>query len=332
MIIANIELSENEDYSPFHSKRYGGGSVFGKYALPLLNNQSNKFHVYGRTKNFENVTAEEGKANCFELTDQQIDLLKKGYLVSKIIPESSEWDILIHNQESFAFNTQGLKCKQVCWLAFVNQTIWPLNHAGLVYSYDQNPIADPNRTKLFKVQIGTFVPPVFEEYKKEDYLFQVTRMDSTMNPIKTVKLCNKFNIKGYFAGPILNDYPLLEYIDNKNTFYMGILTEQEKIKMIKGARLFGGIQDWDTIWNLSCHQSLAYNTPVVCYKRGFFKELISDGIDGFYYNDDEKSFLNIWEKSNSINQKDCHDKALKYSEKEMVNSFFEVFKLLINNK
>ena len=329
MIIANIELSENEDYSPFNSKRYGGGSVFGKYALPLLNSEESKLYIYGRSKNFENVTQEEGRSRCIELTNDQIQLLKQGYPVAKIIPNSSNWDILIHNQESFAFNTQGLKCKQVCWLAFVNQTIWPLNDAGFVYSYNQNPILDPNRTKLMKVQIGTFVPTPFQEYTKEDYLFQVTRMDSTMNPIKTVKLCNKFNIKGYFAGPILNNYPLLEHIDNKNTFYIGVLTEQEKIKMLKGARLFGGIQDWDTIWNLSCHQSLAYNTPVVCYKRGFFNELIQDGVDGFYYEDNEESFLNIWESSKNINQLDCYKKALKFSEKEMVTSFVNNFKLLL---
>ena len=329
MIIANIELSENEDYSPFNSKRYGGGSVFGKYALPLLNSEESKLYIYGRSKNFENVTQEEGRSRCIELTNDQIQLLKQGYPVAKIIPNSSNWDILIHNQESFAFNTQGLKCKQVCWLAFVNQIIWPLNDAGFVYSYNQNPILDPNRTKLMKVQIGTFVPTPFQEYTKEDYLFQVTRMDSTMNPIKTVKLCNKFNIKGYFAGPILNNYPLLEHIDNKNTFYIGVLTEQEKIKMLKGARLFGGIQDWDTIWNLSCHQSLAYNTPVVCYKRGFFNELIQDGVDGFYYEDNEESFLNIWESSKNINQLDCYKKALKFSEKEMVTSFVNNFKLLL---
>jgi len=330
MIIANIELSENEDYSPFHSKRYGGGSVFGKYALPLLNNQETKFYIYGRSKNFENVTEEEGRSNCIELTNEQVQLLKQGYPVARIIPNADQWDILVHNQESFAFNTQGLKCKQVCWLAFVNQTIWPLNDAGFVYSYNQNPILDPNRTKLMKVQIGTFVPESFQEYAKEDYLFQVTRMDSTMNPIKTVKLCNKFKIKGYFAGPILNDYPLLQHIDNENTFYMGVLTEQEKIKMLKGARIFGGIQDWDTIWNLSCHQSLAYNTPLVCYKRGFFNELIEDGIDGFYYNDNEEHFLEIWEKSKKIKQQDCYKKALKFSEKEMVNSFYQNFRTLLN--
>jgi len=330
MIIANIELSENEDYSPFHSKRYGGGSVFGKYALPLLNNQETKFYIYGRPKNFENVTEEEGRSNCIELTNEQVKLLKQGYPVARIIPNADRWDIIVHNQESFAFNTQGLKCKQVCWLAFVNQTIWPLNDAGFVYSYNQNPILDPNRTKLMKVQIGTFVPESFQEYAKEDYLFQVTRMDSTMNPIKTVKLCNKFKIKGYFAGPILNNYPLLQHIDNENTFYMGVLTEQEKIKMLKGARLFGGIQDWDTIWNLSCHQSLAYNTPLVCYKRGFFNELIEDGVDGFYYNDNEDSFFEIWEKSKKIKQQDCYKKALKFSEKEMVNSFYQNFRKLLN--
>lgn len=332
MIIANIELSLNEDYSPFNCKKYGGGSIFCKYALKLLNNKKDIFFAYGQSENFENITVEEGKNYCVELPKEKIELLKSGFSVKELIPELVNCDILIHNQESFAFNITGLKCKQICWLAFVNQTVLPYNHACFVYSEYQNPILNPNYTRLLKIKIGNYVSPNFQEYKKDDYLFQITRMDSVMNPIKTVKLCNKFGIKGYFAGPILNNYPLMEHIDNKNTFYLGVLNELDKIRMLKGARLFGGIQDWDTIWNLSVHQALSYNTPVICYNRGFFTEIIQDKVDGFYYDDNEESFLKIWEESKNINQENCYNKALQYSEKEMVDSFYRNFEWILNNK
>lgn len=330
MIIANIELSKSEDHS-IHAKKYGGGSVFAKYARVLKNNGENIFYDFAPKECFENIKEDEVPDKCVNLSDEQIIRLRNFEPIVNIIPEASNIDIFIFNNDDLVINTFGIKASQVLWHAFVNQSCHSRIPNLFIYSKDQNPYFNNQCTKVFKVKIGKPVAENFFKKNKEDFLFQCTRHDLAMDTIQTIKLCNKSGVKGYFAGPILDKYPLLDFIDNKNTFYIGLLSEEEKIDWSSRARLYGCIQNWDTIFSLSAIESLGQGTPLICRNRGCFKYIIEDNINGFYYNDNEKLFSEIWEKSKYINQIDCYNKALEFSEKEMVESFYRNFQFILKN-
>jgi hypothetical protein len=265
-------------------------------------------------------------------SEQQLQDLRQRKPIKDIIPQSKDIDIFIFNNDDLIINTQDIRATQVLWHAFVGQTCQPYIPNLFIYSEDQNPYVNANYTNVFKVKIGKPVQENFQPTKKEDFLFQCTRNDVTMDSIYTAQLCQQYKIKGYFGGPILDDYHLLDFIDNKNTFYLGVLPEQEKLDWTRRARLYGCIQNWDTIFNLSAIEALGQGTPIICRNRGCFKYLIDDGVDGFFYDDKEESFLEIWNKIIEINQINCYNKALQYSEKEMVNSFYRNFEWIMKNK
>jgi hypothetical protein len=327
MIVANIQLSKTEDHS-IHSSKYGAGAVFSKYARILRNDESNIFYDFAPRECFENIKSDEKPEKCIALSERQLQDLRQFKPIKNIIPESKDVDVFVFNNDDLIVDTEGIKATQVLWHAFTKQTCHPYIPNLFIYSKDQNPIVYQN-TNVFKVKIGKPVQENFQPTIKEDFLFQCTRNDATMDSIYTAKLCQRYDIKGYFGGPILDNYPLFDYIDNKNTFYLGVLPEQKKLDWARRARLYGCVQNWDTIFNLSAVEALGQGTPIICRNRGCFKYLIQDKIDGFFYDDNEESFLKIWEESKNINQINCYNKALQYSEKEMVNSFYSAFEEIL---
>ena len=330
MKIVNFELNKQEDVS-IYQIGHSGGTCFERYAKEILNNEKNEFWILGQSSNFKNIRNTERHDRLIRVDETTIEYLKRGFPVKLLGNFFNDIDIVIHNYGEISLNLTGLKAKQICWYSFVGQSHQPNTDYAFLYSDFQNLYCSPN-TKILKVKIGKPVRENFKPTIKEDFLFQCTRNDTVMDTIYTAKLCQKFNIKGYFGGPILDNYPLLDYIDNKNTFYLGILSEEEKLNWGRKARLYGCIQNWDTIFSLSAIEALGQGTPVIARNRGCFNYLINNDIDGFFYDDNEESFLKIWEKSLDINQYNCYNKALQYSEKEMVESFYNNFKYILNNE
>jgi hypothetical protein len=331
MIIANIQTSKSEDHS-IHSLKYGAGAVFTKYARILKNDENNIFYDFAPKECFTNIKKDERPDRCIALAEEQLYRLKRLEPIVNFLPHAKDIDIFIFNNDDLIINTLGIKATQVLWHSFVGQTCVPYIPNLFIYSYDQKPYLNPQHTNIFKVKIGKPPRDNFRPRPKENFIFQCTRNDTVMDTITTVKLCNNHGIQAYFGGPILDNYPLLEHINNKNTFYLGVLSEEEKLAWSSRARLYGCIQNWDTIFSLSAIEALGQGTPLICRERGCFRYLVEDGRDGFYFGGTDESFLNIWSKSLDINQIDCYNKALQYSEKEMVDSFYMNFERILSNK
>jgi hypothetical protein len=323
MKILNIELSKNEEVG-INTKKHGGGAIFLRWAKQILKDE---FFILAPKECYENLSLEDYTKNCLILPDPAIETLKNGYPIFDLLPNANDYDIIIHNQENFAFNLNGIKAKQVCWLSFINQTVHPLNHACFIYSYDQKQrVFSP--TKTYKIQIGDYVPEVFSPIENENFLFQCTRLDSVMNPNKFVDLCNKHKIKGLFAGPIL------EHIDNINTFYLGLISNEKKLELCKKARLFNCCQSWETIFNLSAISALGQGCPIIANKEknGCFRYLVEENKNGFFFDGNEDNFLDIWNKSSIINRQAIWETAKKWNQIEMVKSFYGSFEKIIYDK
>lgn len=327
MKIASIQFSKNEDHSAFNCKKYGGGSVFSKWARILKNNGEDEFYDFGPKECFENVLPSEVPERCFVLNDQVLEALKKGGEVKSLLPFAEKFDFIIVNQDDCILNLNGLKAQWGCWLAFVNQTTYAPN--VFIYSYDQAARV-LNTAKVFKVQIGAYVPDEKPDGIFEDYLFQCTRIDSSMNPIPIVKICNKLGIKFILAGPIFHNYPILEHIDNKNSFYYGIIGEDLKIQLTKKARLVNLCHSWDTIFNLTFCTAVGQGVPVMTYNKGCFRYLVQEGINGFFFKDSEESFLDIWNRAKLVNREKIWETAKEWDHIRMVESFYGAFKKILN--
>lgn len=329
MKIAYISVLKHENFALYPNCHDGGG-CFAKYAKELLNNEQDEFCIFAQEENFKNFSDEDKKVNHI-LTEREVHYLRNGGQLASVIPTLSEFDIICHGDgDFFAYNMAGLKAKQVVWIGFVNQTVHPANHAVLYYHHTQNFRYNPQTTKPYKVVIGKYVDPIFTPCTKKDFVFSCVRNDFLTNTSRVADLCNKFNITGFFAGPIREDkdgseYQFKKHIDNKNTFYLGSISEKEKLKLSREARLYNCVQEWDTIFSQSAIEGLGNNTPLIAYKRGCFEYLIEDGVDGFYFDGTDENFLDIWNKSKEINQRKCWEKARQYSHEEMVRVFRNSF-------
>lgn len=327
MTILSIEHDKYEQVG-VNTTRHGGGGVFSRYGKEILNDDKNKFIVCGYEESFDNLSELDKKDSCLILDKQTMDYINQGAPIKDFIPYADQFDIVIHHRDSFAFNLMGMKAQQAYWSTFYDHTVSPANNGAFVYSYEQR-LRAYLPTRVYKVQLGSFVPAQFPNIDKEDYIFICTRHDSTMDTNTILRLCIKNNIQCKVAGPILDNYPLM--IDNKNTHYLGVISNEKKNELSQKARLYSCIQNWDTIFSISCVESMAYGTPVIARNRGCFKYLIKENINGFFYNDNEQIFLDIWEKSNNINREEVYNSAKKWSHLEMVKSFYNGFEDLLKN-
>jgi glycosyltransferase involved in cell wall biosynthesis len=327
MNIAYIDLQVNfpflEDYS-IAPKRYGGGSCFAKFAKIYLNGNGNYFRIYGSKANFENVSDDEGGIYCSVLNQHEIAHIRNGGRVKDVIPESIHFDIICFHHDCMTLNTQGLKVKLVHWALMGDGRA---NHPSTPYTLLYNPGESAQYGKSYPINIGTFIPSVFMASKIDDYIFQCSRHDGHQNTIEVAKLCLDNQIKGYFAGPILDNYPLMDYIDNKTTFYLGLVDEPTKVGFTKSALMTTYLHKWETAFNLSVISSLGYGTPIFANNVGCFKYLLKDGVNGFV--NDGRSFLEIVELAKKIDRKVVWETALPYSHTAMVDSFYRAFEQIL---
>ena len=333
MKIANIELfTPQEDYS-YVPNSYGAGSCFAREAkLAWLGKID--FHLFGFESNFSEYKKKD-KSPTFVLDDWAIKAIKEGKLITDIIPDMAQYDIIIHNHIGFAINTG--KIKQVFWSPFGKSED---AHPDIKYrlNYRESKIY-PEGTKNYPVIIAPHINEFYEPSEKEDFVFQCTRLDEQTNAIEVIKQCNKLGIRGYFAGPIFfnmnkEHYPLEKYIDNKNTFYLGVISQEKKLEMYGKARMAPFLFKRNPSFNMSVIEALNYGTPILVpeedlQERGasncmeetnrYDKQFLKKMNTGLFYNG--KNFEECWEQSSKISSLDCWIKSQEFTHTKMLESF-----------
>lgn len=319
MKIAYIDAKINhppEDYA-LNPKRYGGGAVFARFAKQSLNTGGDTFHLFASKDCFDNLSSQDRADVCYAIDDGVLNELRLGRPLSTVIPD--DYDLYIHHHDCFAFNMAGISAPLVHWaLMGDGRANHPATPYSLLYLRQEQAVYG----KTFHVQLGKNVP-AYQAYEKSDYIFQCTRHDATTNSIPVVKWCNANAVKGLFAGPIFNGYNLLDFIDNKNTFYLGMISDADKHDYYKKARLATYDFLWDPPFNQSVIESMSYGTPSFCARRGFFKEIIREGVNGFF--SDNCDLATAYSKATKINQESCHASVAHFNVDNMIQSFYTAF-------
>jgi hypothetical protein len=325
MKIAYIDLNDEtfwEDYS-ISPKKYGGGRVFA--AAAKENYLDFHLDIYANPRSFDNVTDSENKRACIPTTWEQRDAIRQYKPIKDIIANAEQYDLFVTHNMGFPINTEGLKGKLCAWALGREEWCDPRFKHVLQYNEYQLTKVGPE-TKTYRTVIGKPLPE-FREYNKENFIFQCTRHTPIFGSIEIAATCNNLGIKAYFAGPIDKDYPLLQFIDNKNTFYLGIISEEIKIEFLKRARLCTFYHRWNTPFNLSAIEALSYGTPIAATPVGFWPSLVKKE-NGFFFSSEE-DFKKKFEE-NPFSQRDCWNSAQPYSEQNMIDSFLKAFQTIVN--
>ena len=332
MKIAYFELgftSFYEDYST-NPKGYGGGPVFARWAKELLNDENNLFVIFGPKECFQNLSDGERKDRCIALPEDGLKALRNKAPLDSIIGGLEDFDLVVHHHTCETINMGNLRMPLVHWSGFGRGDAGhPNNDYILLYTPGEKSCFGE---KYKYIKIGKPVPKEFIKKISNDgdtpFVFQCSRHDDHMNTIEVAKNCLKHKIHGIFAGPIHNNYPLMDFIDNKTTFYLGAIDEKTKLEYTKKATLTTYLHKWETVFNQSVIESWSVGTPILANNVGFFKQVLKHGVNGFVY--DGNNFKEAFEAASSLKQEDCWKSAREFSVEEMVASFKKAFEEIIH--
>jgi hypothetical protein len=331
MKIAYFDLNEGplfEDYA-YDPKNYGGGRII---AASLLEKFSD-FHVYGYPNCFENVRFNK-KQQCFVLDLDTIKKIKFGYPINQLLPQINQYDIIFHHTYNISINrSECPNIIEVVWPVGWRETVHHNIKHILAFDRDHQETVYPSDANIYDIVIGPQMPTMQEilTYEKEDFIFQCSRHCDMYQSILLAQICNKHSIKAYFAGPIDPGYPLLNFIDNKNTFYLGSIPEKLKIDLYKRSKVNTQLQNYPISVTLSGKQAAGYGNIIFATNIGGWKDYIKNGVNGFFVNN-EDDFIEAWKNRNAINPLDCNRIASEHSENNMINSVIKALNQIEKNK
>jgi len=308
-----------EDYSPSPT-RYGGGRIVAACLLERLYN----FHIYADAACFNNVKSER-LSQCFALTNEDRESIKNGAPVKNYIAEADQYDLFFHHFSHVHLNLTGCRSqKQVVWPVGWRELIHPLNENVMLFDRQNQEPQFMGQSTIYDIVIGPKFE-AFKEHPKEDIIFQCSRHFSHYQSIVVAQLALKYSIKTYFAGPIENGYPLMDYIDNKSTFYLGIIDSETKRDFHKRAKLNTQFQNYPISVTLAGKEASSYGCGILASPVGGWNHFIKEGINGFFIRSDV-DFIKAWEKRNELSQKRCYNAGLIYSEEKMADSVLDALK------
>jgi glycosyltransferase involved in cell wall biosynthesis len=305
-----------EDYSRSPNK-YGGGRIVASHLMPYLNDNGHYMEIWADEKCFENVE-KQYKKFCKPKSYAE----RLSYVQNETI---KDFDIVLHNFPREYVKTTG---KSAVWLVGHGEWVNPKNEHVILYNDYQSPhFTNPNM-KLHYARIGVPIPE-FKEYPKENFIFSCHRQTKEFGSETMMKLAHKYNFKYICAGPRDSSFPnIMDYVDNITVLYFGLINENTKIDYFKRAMASTYLHSWQTPFNLSACQSLAYGTPCIAATCGFWPSLIKHGINGFLVNNEEK-FVQAIQNCRDISQRQCYDSITKYTELLMIQDYIQVFKNIL---
>lgn len=317
--VAYFDLGFSKEQYGLQPTKYGGGAVLARY---LKEDPTIDFFVFAPSESFENVARSERGDRCISLPKAVCEALRLGYPISEIGGlDVSQFDLIVHPHTCETINRGKYRGPIVHFCGFDGSAGHPGN--DYVLFYDDSFIPKFGEKPKY-VRIGKPVPQIFVPNVKADYVFQCSRHDEAMNSIEAARACLESGIHGYFAGPIHGGYPLLQYIDNRTTFYLGEVDESTKLGYCRHAKLFTLLHNWDVPFNQSVIEAQGQGTPIFVRPRGpFFAKYLKDGINGFSC--EKHSFIEAFNNSLSIDQKKCWESARAYDVEIMTESFKKAF-------
>lgn len=319
------DLIENYSLAP---KCYGGGRTVAAHLMPYMTENGHLMRVAAHPRAFEGIE-EKYKTNCVPLSIEQRRAIKSGASVYSVLPQGTVYDIILHNFYGVKINLTGSPTKDLVWLVGYGEHVNPANSRVVLYNDYQGP-KFYGRTNVYKARIG--VPlPVFQEYKKDDYIFSCHRQNQEFGAEKLMQLAHKYKFRYIAAGPRQSDFPnIMDYADGNYVKYLGLISEEEKNEWFKHAKCSTYLHRWNTPFNLSAITSLSYGTPCIASPVGFWPSLIKNGENGFLINpDSDKEFLIALENCGCISQEKCYNTVREYDGQKMIEDYVRVFEAVL---
>ena len=317
-------LSLNGDPLSKSPRTYGGAGR----TLKLLAENLDNTYLAGEEKCFEGDLNEK----TLPLSPRLISQIRDGLSVDGVLRDRHgfEFDLVVYADSGITLCTEK---PQLCWSVGAEEKINPYIKHLLTHNLKwQKPVIQNPETKIHEFVLGIDIP-AFEEYEKEDFLFNCGNQYHLANSGALANLAVKNKIKVIFAGPIDPNHRsiFLNEIDYKWATYIGQIDEAEKIKLMKKARYYIDLPGHHLNGpRLSTKMAWSYNCVVISTPMGIMPEVIVEGKNGYIIKN-EDDLVSAVSKLPLFNQLDCFNTATQWSLDKMCKSFLGVVNEVIGN-
>lgn len=175
--------------------------------------------------------------------------------------------------------------------------------------------------------------------KKKDYVLFL----GTLSPYKgtdiAIKIALTAGIKLVIAGEIRKEFlsfferKVKPFIDGKNVEFVGEVSFEEKVELLKEAKALLLPVRWNEAFGLVMIEAMACGTPVIAYKNGAVPEIVKDKQTGFIVNN-VKEAVKALKNIEKIDPLTCRRWVeTKFNVKKMVDEYENLYlKLLLKEK
>lgn len=323
----------SEDYS-INPKRYGGGAAAARF----LKLRIPGFVLAAKKEGFENFTeadrprGEDSYKQEWVIPESVYPRLHSGEPAKQVFGslgyDISDFDLIVTHNRGLRIETEGLKAKYVSWATGGFEEVHPSVEYLLTYNDHQHPKITSPKTKIGRVVLGKPIPN-FDLTERGNFIFQCSAIQDCFSCQEVVNFAQKLKIPLILAGPMRMD---LKWIDSEYINYLGEISEEQKIKLLKKCRLTTLLHKGHTCFSLSAVEALSVGAPVACYNKLFWPDLISENT-GFFIDPKnfEKSMLKAYECAPKLNNFDIYLSSFRHSEEQMCLSFMYNFRAILED-
>lgn len=168
------------------------------------------------------------------------------------------------------------------------------------------------------------------------YLAFISRMGRHKNPCGAIQIARKTGIPIILAGQPQDDAET-EYfeaevkplIDGRFVRYLGPISHQEKIHLLKDAIALIFPIRWEEHFGIAMIEAMACGTPVVANRRGSVPEVVDQGVTGFY-SADESELPDLVLRASSLDRRRLYEQAKRrFSHIQMVENYLHLYQSAI---
>jgi len=322
-------------------RRYGPWELIASYIAEGMVKKGHEVTLYATG---DSVTKAKLKWICPRPTSEDESLEPKVYqYLHSALPfeEAKKYDIIHNHYDAYPLVFSGLvKTPVVTTIhGFSSPQVSEVYKKYNNTSYVSISMADrkncPGLNYVANVYHGIPIRKYHYRETSEDYFFYVGRICADKGVDLAVKLAKKMGFRLLIAG-LMQDQ---QYFDreikpflNDKIEHLGMITEEEKINLLGGAKAFLHLNTYPEGFGLTLIEAMACGTPVIGMNLGSIPEVVQNGKTGIVLSgisEVESAINNI----GKIKREDCRKRVEKYfSIERMVNDYEKVYNDILSKK
>ena len=169
--------------------------------------------------------------------------------------------------------------------------------------------------------------------EKGDYLVHVSRICEAKGTEEAVLMAKRTGNRILLAGKIdpgldreYFESRVRPHLDGENAVYLGEVSQEEKVRLISGARAFLFPIRWEEPFGLVMVEALACGTPVLATRWGAVPEVVEHGVTGFLA-DTPEELEKYLDRLDEIDPAQCRRVAEeRFSPRAMALGYLDIYR------